>query len=387
MAPFVGTAVALGINFRELITVPPSFLIPGTILYGGTAVYIATMGSRVIYGLRKQVSEAMQLGQYTLGEKIGEGGMGAVYKAHHAMLRRPTAIKLLPPQRAGEEQLTRFEREVQLTAQLTHPNTIAIFDYGRSPDGVFYYAMEYLDGIDLERLVRRHGPLPAARVIHLLTQICGALEEAHRRGLIHRDIKPANLILCERGDIPDWIKVVDFGLVKDFAQTTEATGSVVAGTPAYLAPEAIQNPAGVGPAGDLYALGAVGYFLLTGKTVFEATNVVEMCVHHVRSAPVPPSERTENPVPADLERVILQCLAKRPDERPAAARALRDELGRLRDAGAWTETAASRWWLEWRRRPSGEHTLPADATTLLSPLTVDLTRRGDSERAAARPRT
>jgi serine/threonine-protein kinase len=371
MLPFVIAAIGISVNFSDQLTLPPSAMIPGAILYAGTAVFVATTGSRVIYGLRKQVREAIQLGQYTLGEKIGEGGMGAVYKARHAMLRRPTAIKLLPPDRAGEEHLTRFEREVQVTAELTHPNTIAIFDYGRSPDGLFYYAMEYLDGIDLQRLVRSHGPQPAARVIHLLCQACGALEEAHGRGLIHRDIKPANLIVCQRGKIPDWIKVVDFGLVKDIEQASrQSSGNLAAGTPAYLSPEAIQKPAGVGPSGDLYALGAVAYFLLTGTTVFEADNVLEMCVHHVRTAPVPPSERTDNPIPRELEDVILRCLAKAPGDRPPGARALRELLEAVPLDEPWSEAAAAEWWADWRR-PDDSDVLPADATTLLSPLTVD----------------
>jgi serine/threonine-protein kinase len=375
MLPFVIAAIGISVNFSDQLTLPPSAMIPGAILYAGTAVFVATTGSRVIYGLRKQVREAIQLGQYTLGEKIGEGGMGAVYKARHAMLRRPTAIKLLPPDRAGEEHLTRFEREVQVTAELTHPNTIAIFDYGRSPDGLFYYAMEYLDGIDLQRLVRSHGPQPAARVIHLLCQACGALEEAHGRGLIHRDIKPANLIVCQRGKIPDWIKVVDFGLVKDIEQASrQSSGNLAAGTPAYLSPEAIQKPAGVGPSGDLYALGAVAYFLLTGTTVFEADNVLEMCVHHVRTAPVPPSERTDNPIPRELEDVILRCLAKAPGDRPPGARALRELLEAVPLDEPWSEAAAAEWWADWRR-PDDRDVLPADATTLLSPLTVDLTQR------------
>jgi serine/threonine-protein kinase len=375
MLPFVIAAIGISVNFSDQLTLPPSAMIPGAILYAGTAVFVATTGSRVIYGLRKQVREAIQLGQYTLGEKIGEGGMGAVYKARHAMLRRPTAIKLLPPDRAGEEHLTRFEREVQVTAELTHPNTIAIFDYGRSPDGLFYYAMEYLDGIDLQRLVRSHGPQPAARVIHLLCQACGALEEAHGRGLIHRDIKPANLIVCQRGKIPDWIKVVDFGLVKDIEQASrQSSGNLAAGTPAYLSPEAIQKPAGVGPSGDLYALGAVAYFLLTGTTVFEADNVLEMCVHHVRTAPVPPSERTDNPIPRELEDVILRCLAKAPGDRPPGARALRELLEAVPLDEPWSEAAAAEWWADWRR-PDDSDVLPADATTLLSPLTVDLTQR------------
>ena len=186
-------------------------------------IAIATVGSRVIFGLRTEAARVKRLGQYTLEHKIGAGGMGVVYRASHAMLRRPTAIKLLPPERAGEASLVRFEREVQMTAQLSHPNTVAIYDYGRTPEGVFYYAMEFLDGINLEDLVRTHGPQPAGRVVAILDQVCGALNEAHGSGLVHRDIKPANIILTERGGEPDVAKVVDFGLVKPLVADESAT--------------------------------------------------------------------------------------------------------------------------------------------------------------------
>ncbi|HTE52417.1 MAG TPA: serine/threonine-protein kinase [Kofleriaceae bacterium] len=327
-------------------------------LWWTASVAIATATSRVIYGLRAEVRDARRLGQYTLLEKLGEGGMGVVYRASHAMLRRPTAVKLLQPSRHGADSLARFEREVQLTAALTHPNTIRIFDYGRTPDGVFYYAMEYLEGASLADVVALTGPMPAGRVIHLLEQVAGALAEAHRIGLIHRDIKPANIFLTEQGGLPDVAKVLDFGLVKQIgavagdAATQPALTQVdgVAGTPLYMAPEAITAPELVDARTDLYALGAVGYFLVTGCEVFTGRSVLEVCGHHLHTPPVPPSERLGAPVPADLEALLLACLDKVPSSRPTDARSLQRALRACRDAGSWTEEDARRWLDDHRAR-------------------------------------
>ncbi|HET9317257.1 MAG TPA: serine/threonine-protein kinase [Vicinamibacteria bacterium] len=317
-----------------------------TALWCGGAVAIATLASRSIFGLRQQVREAWQLGQYTLREKIGEGGMGTVYRASHAMLRRPTAVKLLPPGESGAERLQRFEREVQLTSRLTHPNTVAIFDYGRTPDGVFYYAMEYLEGLNLEDLARHDGPQPAGRVVHVLRQVAGSLAEAHEVGLIHRDVKPANVILvAQRGGSSDVAKVVDFGLVKDLDQATDLSrDDHIAGTPLYLAPEAITAPGRVGARADLYSLGCVGYYLLTGRPVFEGRNVVEVCGHHLHSRPVPPSERLGQPVPDGLQALLLSCLEKEPSRRPSFAGEFLETLDALRDVPPWTNEQARGWW-------------------------------------------
>ncbi|MCP4447116.1 MAG: serine/threonine protein kinase [Myxococcales bacterium] len=338
-----GTAVAV---WRpEGLSVPGPVWAFGSIFYGAVAVLIAAVGSHVMYGLRSRVLAAEKLGQYTLGRKIGEGGMGAVYEAHHALLRRPTAIKLLPPQKAGAESMVRFEREVQITAELNHPNTVEIYDYGRSRDGLFYYAMEFLDGMDLETLVAEHGPQTPARVVHILAQASGALQEAHARELIHRDIKPANILLCELGGVPDIAKVVDFGLVKELKDDSMlTTGSMVGGTPAYISPEAVMDPDSVGPVSDLYALGAVGYFLLTGTPLFRATSLMEMCVHHVRSDPDPVAERTEQEISSELASLIMECLSKEVSERPESATEFRSRLRAVPESELWDEDAALEWW-------------------------------------------
>ena len=310
------------------------------------AVAVAALNSRTLYGLRRQISEVRQLGQYTLQEKIGEGGMGVVYRATHAMLRRPAAIKLLLKERASEADLVRFEREVQLTSRLAHPNTVSIFDYGRTSEGVFYYAMEYLDGMDLDRLIRTDGPLEAPRAIHILAQVCGALAEAHALGLIHRDIKPANIVLTERADEPDVVKVVDFGLVRSVARNQGASdvNAAIIGTPLYLAPEAVTSPETVDGRADLYALGAVAYFLLTGQTVFEAKTVVEMCSRHLLEEPIPPSKRLGKVISADLEALVLACLAKDRAARPSSAAALRARLLACEDAERYDPQTARAWW-------------------------------------------
>jgi serine/threonine-protein kinase len=302
------------------------------------------------------------------------------------MLRRPSAIKLLPPERFGVESVARFEREVQLTARLTHPNTIRIFDYGRTPDGIFYYVMEYLDGASLADVVAEGGPMPPGRVIHVLDQAAGALAEAHGIGLIHRDIKPANIFLTEQGGVPDVAKVLDFGLVKQIGQSDGSESTIQAlsrentftGTPLYMAPEAITSPDKVDPRTDLYSLGAVGYFLLTGKDVFSGRTVVEICGHHLHSMPVLPSERLGKPVPRDLEELILACLEKDPAQRPPDARRLQAALRSCRDARSWSDEDAVRW-LEQHGpslRARQSHTSVGSAAT----VAVDLGLRTPEER-------
>ena len=360
--PVVWTAYFLSAKDPQL---PPPFT--PVLVAGGTFVWavgltgVTSLVSRVIYGLHREVESAKRLGQYVLGELIGEGGMGAVYHARHAMLRRPTAVKLLSAERAGPESIARFEREVQLTARLTHPNTVAIYDYGRTPQGVFYYAMEYLDGLTLEALVQRHGPQAPGRVIHILLQATGALAEAHGTGLIHRDVKPANIVFCERGGVPDSVKLLDFGLVKNLAPNASpelTQTNAITGTPLYLAPESILDPASIDHRVDLYALGAVGYFLLTGEPPFVGKSVLEICGHHLHTPPQPPSERLGKPIPADLEALILRCLGKKPDERPPDAQALQDALLECARNSPWDIAEARRFWQEFRTT----ETPPASAT-------------------------
>ncbi|MBI1347510.1 protein kinase [bacterium] len=298
--------------------------------------------------------EAKQLGQYQLDQKLGAGGMGVVYLGQHAMLRRPAAIKMLSPERTSDDAVQRFEREVQLTCQLNHPNTVMIYDYGRTPEGVFYYAMEYLDGINLQDLIERYGPQPEARVVNLLHQMCGSLYEAHLAGLVHRDIKPGNIMLNRRGGECDVVKVLDFGLAKalDADKQSELTAAnSLTGTPLYLSPEAIQTPNLVDGRSDLYAVGAVGYYLLTGQPVFQSDSLVDLCQKHVSQIPVPPSERLGKPVSVELEHAILSCLEKQPGRRPQTARELAQRLEHCPTWHEWTFERAEAWW---QRHERGE---------------------------------
>ena len=295
---------------------------------------------------QKAAIETQKLGQYTLEKKLGTGGMGVVYKGLHAVLRRPTAIKLLNVDKVNEDSIKRFEREVQITSQLNNPNTVAIYDYGRTAEGVFYYAMEYLDGIDLQTLVDRYGPQSEARVIHILHQICGSLFEAHSLGLVHRDIKPANIMFNRRGGEPDVIKVLDFGLVKaiDDQKQSSMTSDGLTGTPLYMSPEAIQTPQSVDTRSDIYAVGAVGYFLLTGQPVFTASNIVELCQMHVTRLPDPPSQRLGRPVSPELESSLMSCLEKSRAKRPQTTRDLSLLLSRAPTANDWSIEEADAWW-------------------------------------------
>jgi serine/threonine-protein kinase len=345
-------------------------------LWWAATVALCAGASKVIYGLRKEMRDVRKLGQYELVEKLGEGGMGMVYKAEHAMLRRPTAVKLLPLDKAGERSVTRFAKEVQQTARLTHPNTVTIFDYGRTPEGVFYYAMELLAGATLREIVEVDGPQSPARVARVLEHAAGALAEAHGVGLIHRDIKPANIMLVEQGGELDIPKVLDFGLVKELNREISSSltqADTITGTPQYLSPEGIARPDEVDARSDLYALGAVGYYMLAGSHVFEGNTVVEVCSKHLHTEPQPLSERARD-VPKELEALIMRCLSKHPEQRPQSASELAAEVRACRDLGDWTHEDAERWWNKFRGVIRERHMMAADAATGHA-MEVDFARR------------
>ncbi len=333
-----------------------------------------SLGATALQRLRRQMRQALRLGQYTLDSKIGEGGMAVVYRGHHTLLSRPTAIKLVSP-REGEARLKRFEREAELTSNLTHPNTIVIYDYGRTADGTLYYVMEYLDGVTFDELVHQDGALPPSRVRHLLLQICGALEEAHSVGLIHRDIKPANLMLTFRGQIADFVKVLDFGLVKSSNPGTMTLSGVnaVLGTPGFLSPESILHPDQVDARSDLYSLGAVAYYLLTGSQVFEGDSIVEICVKHINDPPPPPAARLGVPVPESLSQVVMRCLEKDPGRRFQSAGELEAALEACDDVGVWSQADARDWWLAWLEERA--HRSSQAALGSLDTVAIDLDRR------------
>ena len=315
---------------------------------------MAVVISRVVNGLGQQVSRERELGSYRLGELLGSGGMGDVYLATHRMLARPAAIKLIRPEvlassddATAQLAMTRFKREAEAAARLRSPHTVELYDFGVTEDGTLYTVMELLEGMTLQALVRDHGPLPAARAVHILRQVCDSLQEAHVSGLVHRDIKPANVHVGRLGLRHDFVKVLDFGLVKSVAEREPNPGlateiGLTPGTPAYMAPEASGADA-VDARADIYAVGCVAYYLLTGRLVFEGTSAVQVMARHLQEAPVPPSRRTEQHVPAALDHLVLACLAKDPADRPQTAAAVAAALDAIEGA-SWSEVEASAWW-------------------------------------------
>ena len=348
------------------------------LLLCATAMFVI---SNVTWSRRLSEAELKlkQLGQYTLEEKIGEGGMGVVYRARHALMRRDTAVKLLLPDRADAAAIERFEREVCLTCQLTHPNTIQVYDYGHTPDGIFYYAMEYLRGLNLHDLIANYGPQSEGRVIQLLIQVCDSLAEAHSFGLIHRDIKPGNIFLCHRGGVPDCVKVLDFGLVKKYsaelAEPARKSGeNHIEGTPWFMPPEAIRGTTPLDQRSDLYAVGALGYYLLTGHYIFDAATIAEIYEQQLHAEPVAPSRRAQ-PISAEMEELLLRCLAKNPDERPQSANDLRARLLACPAADNWPLNSRLAWWEAYERQPVSASPAAPDSSTPMATVSVDLADR------------
>ncbi|NNE07027.1 MAG: serine/threonine protein kinase [Gemmatimonadetes bacterium] len=342
---FSGATIALSVM---------QIIVRGAMLYGLIAG-LAYMGARSVYMLGTELGKAREIGSYRLVELLGKGGMGEVWKANHKMLARPAAIKLIRPEVMGERGpagadtlLKRFEREAQATSLMRSPHTIEVYDFGIASDATFYYVMEFLDGFDLESLVKQFGPLPAERVVFIMRQVCHSLGEAHEAGLIHRDIKPANIYVSRYGREVDFVKVLDFGLVKtrvvesNDPQLTAA--NVFEGTPAYTSPEQVLGNRPIDARTDIYAAGCVAYWLLTGRLVFEGTTAMETMSLHAQAAPARPEERFEGEVPEPLGDLIMRCLEKDPDRRPATA----DEFAQALDAcpteSAWTPERARRWW-------------------------------------------
>lgn len=329
------------------------------------AALVATYGTHIINSARREAFKAKQLGQYRLMDRLGGGGMGVVYKAEHVLLKRPCAIKLIKPENeADATAIAHFEKEVKITAKLTHWNTVEIYDYGHTDDGTFYYVMELLPGMSLEELVRDHGPLPPERVVHLMRQVCGALQEAHDVGLIHRDIKPANIFAAHRGGVHDVAKLLDFGLVKDVVDRPESRGQAArqgsfSGTPLYMSPEQASAYDEVDGRADLYSLGAVAYHLLTGQPPFSGNSIVELLTAHARSEVAAPSTLNVN-VPKDVDEVVLRCLAKDSNERFPDAATFERALAECACADQWTTERAAEWWKSREPAPVVESSAPTD---------------------------
>ncbi|HEX3726855.1 MAG TPA: serine/threonine-protein kinase [Pirellulales bacterium] len=342
----VGYLWATNDNVAMLFRSNSGFVVEITIMMSVTFL-CATYGTHMIGHLRREAFEAKQLGQYRLCRQLGSGGMGEVYLAEHQMMKRPCAIKLIRPGKAADPQaLARFEREVRATARLSHWNTVEIFDYGRTEDGTFYYVMEYLPGLSLAELIDKHGPLPPARAIHLLMQTCDALAEAHKQGLIHRDIKPGNIFSAQRGGVYDVAKLLDFGLAKPIAADSSVhltQEGAITGSPLYMSPEQALGDSEPDARSDIYSLGAVAYYLLTGAPPFEGERAIRIILAHAHESVVPPS-RLRADIPADLEQVVLRCLAKNPGDRFQDVLALRQALAECAAAGSWNHGDAARWW-------------------------------------------
>ncbi len=329
-------------------TFPSTALLLGSMVPNFIVAALAWLGAQHIYRIALELRRARRFGQYRLVAPLGRGGMGEVWIAEHDLLARPVALKLIRPEllqsgRDSSEVISRFEREAHATSLLSSPHTVRLYDFGATDDGLFYYVMEALAGLDLETLVQRSGAVPHARAVRFLRHACASLAEAHALGLVHRDIKPSNLFVCRQGLEWDVVKVLDFGIVRPSAGRASASDGSIEGTPAFMAPEALRGIAS--PATDLYALGCVGYWLITGQLAFDGVDAAELARRHREDAPVPPSRRTGPVVPAELENALLACLEKDPARRPASAEALDARLAAV-PGPAWSEDQALAWWLD-----------------------------------------
>jgi len=337
------------------ISDPPLGVYGWLMVQGAFVVAVAIVPHRIAMGLGRKMQQLREMGSYKLVERIGEGGMGEVWRAQHRMLARPAAIKRIRTAAAGasdeaaaSQLLARFEREAQATAALRSPHTVEIYDFGVDREGAFYLVMEFLDGVDLEQLVERFGPVDHTRVVHILQQACHSLDEAHGADLIHRDIKPANVFVCHHGNDFDFVKVLDFGMVKHTGSKAEADPSLTAmgsitGTPGYMPPE-IALGKDVTVQADIYSLGCLAYWLLTGRMVFEGQTAMDMVVQHINEAPTPPSELCELEIPAELERIVMKCLQKDPAERFVSVAELSQALEQAASSGSWPQERARAWW-------------------------------------------
>lgn len=353
-APSIGYAIEQWSGRAPAL--PPDLFAALFVLPYLMGVAMTTIAARIVHELGQDVLRARELGSYHLESRLGQGGMGEVWRATHHTLARPAAIKIIRPDALDREPeqarlaAVRFEREAQAIASLQSRHTVQLYDFGVTQEGTLYHVMELLDGMDLEELVRREGPMPPARVVHLLLQACASLAEAHQRGVIHRDIKPANIYLCRDALECDVVKILDFGLAKRVlpvatpGELLDTRTDVITGTPAYLAPEAIGGEGALDGRTDLYALGCVAHWMLTGRLVFEADSAMQMLAAHLERTPAAPSVGSPFPVPAALDRLILECLAKRPEDRPASAEVMAARLREVVLDAPWTAVDASTWW-------------------------------------------
>jgi serine/threonine protein kinase len=349
--------LALGLSYLRGVQVHlNAFYLLWDFLPNYISAFLVVIPVKIIHSLGQQVKRARELGSYRLEEQLGKGGMGEVFRATHQMLARPAAVKLIRSEIIGSSTpsatrviIERFRREAQAAASLRSPHTIDLYDFGVAHDGTFFLVMELLDGLDLETLVERFGPVPPDRTVYLVRQVCESLAEAHARGLVHRDIKPSNIFTCRMGLAVDFVKVLDFGLVKamrdDGREATLLTApDSTTGTPAYIAPEMVRGDGVADHRVDIYTLGCVAYWLLTGRLVFQAPNAIQLMYQHANATPVPPSQRSELEIPPALDSVILACLSKLPEDRPQTAGELSHRLAAAVTGEAWTEERAHRWW-------------------------------------------